>query len=76
MSSIKTTASVKLNLVKYRVSEKTVSVFDQQYRVSQKNARRLIWRKLKTTVFTRSARIFSESSYFNLKFSITQPKTG
>ena len=44
------------------------------YRVSQKSARRLIWRKLKITVFTRSAFIFSESSY--LKFGIKQSKIG
>ena len=46
------------------------------YRVSKKNARRLIRCKLKTTVFTRIDFIFSESSYFNLKFGIKQSKIG
>ena len=46
------------------------------YRVSQENVLRLIWYKLKTTVFTRSAFIFSESSYFNLKFGINPIHTG
>ena len=36
--------------------------------VSEKDARRLIGCNLKMTVFTRFAFIFSESSYFNLKF--------
>ena len=42
--------------------------------VPKKNAHRLIWCKLKKTVFTRSTFLFSESSYFNLKFGIKQPK--
>ena len=42
--------------------------------VTKKNACRLIWCKLKRTVFARSAFLFSESSYFNLKFGIEQPK--
>ena len=35
-----------------------------------------IWCKLKTTVLTQPAFIFSESSYFNLKFGINQFKIG
>ena len=45
-------------------------------RFAKKNARRLIRCKLKTTVFTRSAFILSEFSYFNLKFGIKQSKIG
>ena len=40
----------------------------------KKSARRLIRCKLKMTVFTRSTFIFSESSYFNVKFGIQQSK--
>ena len=42
--------------------------------VPQKNFDCLIWRKLKTTVFTRPVFIFSKSSYFNLNFGIKQSK--
>ena len=41
-----------------------------------KNTRRLIWSKLKRTVFIQLAFIFSESSYLNLKFGIKQSKIG
>ena len=41
-----------------------------------KNARSLIRCMLKTTIFTRSAFIFSEFSYFNLKLGIKQSKIG
>ena len=41
-----------------------------------KKARRLIKSKLTTTVLTQSAFIFSESSYFVLKFGIEQSKIG
>ena len=43
-----------------------------EYRVSQKN----FWYKLKTTAFTRSAFMFSKSSYSNLNFGIKQSKIG
>ena len=47
------------------------------YRVSQKiNARRLTSRKLKTTALKQSAFIFSEFSYFKLKFGKKQSKIG
>ena len=36
----------------------------------------LIWRKLKTTVFTRFVFIILESSYFSLQFGIKQSKIG
>ena len=42
--------------------------------VPQKNAQRLIWCKLNATLSTRSTFIFSESSYFILKFGIKQSK--
>ena len=42
----------------------------------KKTPGRLIWCKLKTTVFTRPAFTFSESSYFNLNFGIKQSKIG
>ena len=45
------------------------------YQVSLKNVQRLMWCKLKTTVFTPSA-IFSESLYFKLKFDIKQSYIG
>ena len=41
---------------------------------SRKECHRLIWCKLKRTVFIRSTFLFSESSHFNLKFGIKQPK--
>ena len=41
-----------------------------------KKARRLIQCKLTTTVLTQSAFIFSEPSYFSLKFGIEQSKIG
>ena len=46
------------------------------YLVSQKNARRLICCRINMTVLTRSAFIFSGSSYFNLKFGIKQSEIG
>ena len=44
--------------------------------VPKTHIRRLIWCKLKTTILTQSAFIFSESSYLNLKFGIMQSKIG
>ena len=62
--------TIKLVCVHYVVT--TCSLSD----CTKKNAQRLIWWKLKTSVHTRSAFIFSESSYFNLKFDIKQSKIG
>ena len=42
--------------------------------VPKKNAHRLIWCKLKRTVFTRSTFLFSESPYLHLKFGMKQSK--
>ena len=42
--------------------------------MSQKNFKRLIWCKSKTTVFTEPVFIFSKSSYSNLNFGIKQSK--
>ena len=53
-----------------------VSVSEIVLGVPKKNAQRLIQCELKMTAFTRSAFIFSESSYYKLKFGIKQSKIG
>ena len=56
---------LKLKLSLVRLTDHTIE-FDKPTRCPIKNARRLIWYKLKMTVLVRSVFIFSESSNLNL----------